>query len=83
MTKKHFLLMIACCVVPIAALIILGALAIPMSSVVPLVVALLCPLMMFFMMRGMGHDHETHHAHSSAPDEKRHSEESKGVRLTD
>jgi hypothetical protein len=71
MSKKHLLLMLACCLIPIAAIAVVGALAIPVSSIVPFAVALLCPLMMLFMMRGMGHSHEARpEHHPSVPVEK-------------
>ena len=69
MSKKHLLLMLACCLIPIAAIAVIGALAIPVSSIVPFAVALLCPLMMLFMMRGM-HGQEQHGEHRSAPGDK-------------
>jgi hypothetical protein len=71
MTKKHLLLMAACCLIPIAAIIAIGALAIPVSAITPVLIAVICPLMMLFMMRGMGHDHAPHPEHTSAEVEKR------------
>ena len=58
MTKKHLLLMLACCLIPIAAIVAIGVLAIPITALTQIVIVLLCPIMMFFMMRGMhGHGH--------------------------
>ncbi|MGW6396415.1 DUF2933 domain-containing protein [Streptomyces sp. NPDC055103] len=48
------------------AIAVVGALAlgVPVGTLAILGIALACPLMMFFMMRGMhdqgGHDHESH-----------------------
>jgi Protein of unknown function (DUF2933) len=66
MTKKHMLLMAACCLIPITAIVAVGALAIPVSSITPIAIALICPLMMLFMMRGMHHGDEQHHDHQAA-----------------
>lgn len=71
MSKKHGLLMAACCLIPIALIAAITVFAIPVSSITPVVIALICPLMMFFMMRGMGHDHGQHHEHPSTEVEKR------------
>jgi fatty acid desaturase len=38
-----------------AALVVLGALGVPVLAYAPLLILLVCPLMMIFMMRGMGH----------------------------
>lgn len=71
MSRKHMLLMLACCVIPIAGIAVIGALAIPVTSVVQVALALMCPLMMLLMMRGMGHGREAHHeSHSIAPSER-------------
>jgi len=59
MTRKHSLLMLACCLVPIAAIIMIGVFSIPITTLTQIVIVLLCPLMMFFMMRGM-HDDKHH-----------------------
>jgi len=63
MHKKHWLLMLACCLIPIAGIIAIGALAIPVTSVVQIGLALMCPLMMLVMMLGM-RGHEGHDGHS-------------------
>ena len=48
-------------------LVALAIAGVPVGNVVPLLIALACPLMMVFMMQGMGHggghsDHEHSHA---------------------
>ncbi len=63
MTRKHLLLMLACCLIPIGLIIAIGALAIPVNGAVSVVIALMCPLMMLFMMFGMHGGHEEHHEH--------------------
>ncbi len=72
MTKKHLLLMLACCLIPIGLIIAISALAIPVTGAVSVVIALMCPLMMLFMMLGMRGGHEEHHEHhASVTTEKR------------
>ena len=53
MSKKHLLLMLACCLIPIGLIVAIGALAIPTSALTTTVIALMCPAMMLFMMFGM------------------------------
>lgn len=72
MTKKHMLLMAACCLIPIGAIVAIGALAIPTTGLTTIVIALMCPVMMFLMMFGMRGGHEEHHEHhAAAPVEKK------------
>ncbi len=72
---KHALLMLACCLIPIALILAVSVFGFSLGSLTPLLpfaLALMCPLMMIFMMRGMGHEHgadHTHH-HSEAPSGK-------------
>ncbi len=49
------LLMALCCLAPLAAILAIGVFGIPRSSVLYFAAALLCPLMMVFMMSGIGH----------------------------
>lgn len=71
MHKKHMLLMLACCLIPIAGIIAIGALSIPITSVVQVALVLMCPIMMLVMMFTMrDHEHSHHHEPSSAPIEK-------------
>lgn len=72
MSKKHALLMAACCLIPIALILAITTFAIPVSSITPVVIALICPLMMLFMMRGMHGGHkEQHEHHAATPVEKK------------
>ncbi len=60
MTKKHILVMLACCLIPLAALAAIFVFNIPANSVVFFGVLLLCPALHLLMMRNMGHDHAGH-----------------------
>jgi len=74
MSKKHMLIMVACCLIPIAALAAITVFKIPVSTVVYGVILLVCPLSHLLMMKFMmgGHDHQeqnTHeHSHPSVID---------------
>lgn len=57
--NRHALLMILCCAVPILLLAAIGTFGLslgPLSALAPYAIALMCPLMMIFMM--FGHKHE-------------------------
>ncbi len=65
---KHMLLMLLCCLVPLAALLAVAVFNIPLNTVVRTALVLFCPLamllMMFFMYRSdsqpaAGHEHFT------------------------
>jgi hypothetical protein len=72
MSKKHLLLMLACCLIPIGLITVISALAFPASGLTTTVIALMCPLMMLFMMFGMRHGHGEHHEHqTTTPVEQR------------
>lgn len=57
-----------------AAILIVGlvALGVPISKLLFLGVILVCPLMMMFMMRGMGAGTTTHRRDDDAPQEPNH-----------
>jgi hypothetical protein len=69
MNKKHTLIMLACCLIPLVALAAIFLFKISVSTVLLAGLALLCPLshllMMKFMgpMGFMGHEHEEAHQH--------------------
>jgi hypothetical protein len=58
MSKKHMFIMLACCLLPIGALVAITAFKIPVSTVVYGALFLVCPLSHVLMMKFMGgHDH--------------------------
>lgn len=60
-TNRHILLMMLCCLIPIALIAAVALFRISFGALtpyLPFVMVLFCPLLMFFMMRGMiGQDH--------------------------
>ncbi len=63
---KRMLLMLACCVIPIVGILAIGVFGIsigPLDGLLRTAIALLCPLMMLFMMRSMmqGQGQADHH----------------------
>ncbi len=63
MAKKHLLLMLACCLIPIGAIVAINVLNIPATGLTSTVIALMCPVMMLFMMVGMRGEHGDQHEH--------------------
>lgn len=66
MSKKHLFIMLACCLLPIAALAAIFVFKVPVNSVVYAAIVLICPLSHLAMMKFMGgHEHpatqESHH----------------------
>jgi hypothetical protein len=57
--SKHTLIMLLCCVVPLAAIFMVNVLGSPLGGLGTVAMVLLCPLMHILMMRGMGnHGHQ-------------------------
>jgi hypothetical protein len=63
MNRKHVVLMLLCCLIPIGILAAVVLLRIPLGSVLTFALVLACPLAMLLMMRTMGHDHGAPHHH--------------------
>jgi len=71
MNRKHALLMILCCLIPLAAFAAISIFRVPVNTVIYVAIALACPAMHLLMMRGMTHaparsagvNHGGEHAH--------------------
>lgn len=66
MTKKHMLIMLACCLIPIALLAAVFLFNIPLSSVLLYGLILICPLSHLLMMKFMHHDEHQSHTEADA-----------------
>jgi uncharacterized membrane protein len=53
MDRKHWWIMILCCLIPIVAVAAISVLGVPGNSVLYFGLFLLCPLLHLVMMRGM------------------------------
>jgi hypothetical protein len=47
-------LMLACCLVPLAAIVAVSVFGLPFNTLLTIAIVLLCPMMMLFMMGGHG-----------------------------
>lgn len=83
--KKHLLIMLVCCLIPIALILAVSVFGLSLGSLsglLPYALVLMCPLMMIFMMRGMGHDHGTANAHQH-PTSTQRTETSQATQLAE
>lgn len=60
MSKKHMLIMLACCLIPVVALAAIFVFKVQVSTVVFAALMLFCPLSHLLMMKYMGHGHTQH-----------------------
>ncbi len=78
MSKKHVLIMLACCLIPLVALAAIFVFKIPVTSVIYLGILLLCPALHLLMMRNM----LGHHADQGAgTDHTGHGHTGRGARV--
>jgi hypothetical protein len=61
MNKKHLMIMLACCLVPMAGLVLIAFFKIPVSTVLLGAMIVICPLSHLLMMVFMGREHNASH----------------------
>jgi uncharacterized membrane protein len=71
MKKSHMWLMVLCCLIPVAGIVLVSFFKVPLNNVLFYGMILLCPLSHLLMMRFMGHDHSSeqhaeHQHHSTS-----------------
>lgn len=59
MSKKHMLIMVACCLIPVAAFAAISVFKVPVNALIYGALVLMCPLSHLLMMKFMMHgDHQ-------------------------
>jgi len=61
LSKKHLILMILGCIVPVGLFFILFFLGVPLNKILLFALIIICPLSHFFMMRTMMHHENNEH----------------------
>ena len=69
MKRSHWLLMLLCCLIPLAGIAAIVLFRVPTSSVLYVGLILMCPLLHLLMMGSMRHDHTAHSTTSVRPHE--------------
>jgi hypothetical protein len=62
MSKKHSVIMILCCLIPIGAFLAIRLLNLQINGLFSFLLILLCPLSHVLMMGSMKHEDHSHHA---------------------
>ena len=70
MSKKHALIMVACCLIPIVGFAVVSVFNIPLKSVLYFALVLFCPLSHILLMKYMGHGGD--HQHGGVKDHAHH-----------
>lgn len=70
MKKKHLLIMLVGCLLPLAAIVALSVFRVPIGTVATFGLLLFCPLSHLLLMKGMSHKAETAVATSETNAEK-------------
>ena len=60
MSKKHTLIMMACCVIGMGAVAAVFLFKVPVNNVLFVLMLMICPLSHFLMMGMMGKNHDQH-----------------------
>jgi len=70
MNKKHMLIMLACCLIPVAGFAAFYVFKIPLNSILLGMLILFCPISHLLMMKFMMKDHNQHtsekHVHQTS-----------------
>jgi hypothetical protein len=64
MTKKHVLIMLACCLIPLGFVAAIMIFKVPVNNALLFLMVLLCPLGHVLMMGKMGHEGHVHQSTS-------------------